>query len=332
MLIVGKELYRALWREARALPDKAATAHYYDLIRTSFTRIAAAPESSQDALKRVKEAQRPFILSPTSSPHSKHAFSPPLSALLSSPLAHLSRPPTPANLRSPPSLPPRADPSSEAARLLGPLTPQRINKIRLRYYNHQIGKLRAPIAVKVRGLDGEVVEDAKRASVILEKAGLKGVDVAGGWEMLEELEKKARVPDEAKPRLPRRLQTMESKQTKGPAPKASTTQAQSPPRILSPSSKNTKWHLPNTISDRLLRRRYAEILKESPVVVFTESRGSGEEKKTGFTVVNSPWAKGGVGHQGNMSEEDLWWLKMDEGLGGGDDKRKNKGKKVQVQK
>ncbi|KAL8277965.1 hypothetical protein RQP46_009597 [Phenoliferia psychrophenolica] len=356
MLLLGRDLYRALLREARALPDSAATSHYESLIRTSF-RLPPAAESSAAPLKRVQVAQRllrqlqaandgylhsltrvldttyarrgpgkhallrPFILSPTSLPHSSHAFSPSLSALLTSSISHTTRPPRPSHLISPPSLPPRADPSSEEARLLGPLTPQRVRAIRLRYWNSQTAKLRAPLAVQVRAAAGgengqQLVRSAGVASGVLQKAGVMGVDVEAGWRRLEELEGKARVPDDARPRVPRRLQTRDERTTKGPTPFATPPKPQQErkvPRILSPLANNTKWHLPKTLSPRLLRRRFAHVLDNSPILTVIE-RAQGP---VGFEVSKSTWAKGGMGHVGAMSEEDLWWIGMDDAKSGG---------------
>ena len=252
---------------------------------------------------------QPFVLSPTGLPHAQHGFLPSLSALLSSPLAHLTRPPTPAQLRAPPTLPPRADPTSEDARLLGPLTPQRVRKIRLRYWNSQVAKLRAPLAVQVRGPDGALVASAIAASAVLEAAGIKGVDVSGGWARLEDLERRARGPDEHRPRAPRRLQSAELRSAKGPTPSIRPPAREGPPRILEPSSKNTKWHLPKTLSNRLLRRRYAQILK-APVLVVAQREDAVDG--VGFEVTKSTWGTGGGAEVGLMSEEDRWWLAQDE--------------------
>ena len=163
----------------------------------------------------------------------------------------------------------------------------------------------------VRGAEN----DGPGARAVLNRVGLGGVDLAGGWQRLEELEAKASVPPESRPRVPRRLQTREERTTKGPTPSlASSTSTVRDLRILSPSSKNSKWHLPKTISPRLLRRRFALILDNSPIFVVDEQD---KGKKSKFEVVKSSWAKGGASHVGVMGQEDLWWLTMDDPAGDG---------------
>lgn len=251
-----------------------------------------------------------------------YTFTPPIVALLTSPLSHSTRPPTRAQLASPPTLPARADPTSEEARLLGPLTPQRIKAIKRRYFNEQISKLRAPIAVRLRRKDGQPVKDEH---LMLKYVGLGTVDLAKGQRVLGELELKAQIAEGATPRLPRRLQSPEQRASKGVVPpRIKQEVADDQRRILSPSSKNSKWHLPKTLTPRLLRRRFQEILTNSPILVVEQqqlpstssspSPTSSIDKprpavKTPFTfsVAQSPFARGSVQRHPEMSAEDQWW-------------------------
>lgn len=276
---------------------------------------------------------QPFLDPPTTPRTSRQSFSAPLSALLTSQISHVARPPSAANLLSPPSLPPRAFPTSEDARLLGPLTAQRVKKIKLRYWNDQTGKLRAPIAVVVRR-EGEELS-LEESTEVLERLGLGGVRLEEGRKVLEDLERKARVGEV--PRKPRRLQSRAERATKGPTVKQGEGgKERKELRILSPSSKNSKWHLPKTLSPRLLRRRYQAILHDSPILVISESsspppRPSSKKpsstsppipqpsdptasptKTTTFVVRRSDGAKGGTAGMGIFSEEDRWWLAQDE--------------------
>lgn len=249
---------------------------------------------------------------------------------------------------TPPSLPPRAFPDSEEARLLGPLIPQRIKKIRLRYFNDQVGKLRAPVCVIARK-DGARLIAGADLNELLVKAGLGGVAVEHGGPMLERLEELSKVPEENISRLPRRLQTFEQKSILG-------TQAVSPakndsvkdgPRILSPSRSNTKWHLPKFVTPRFLRRRYQSLLFDSPIfnlniseaIPITSSPPSShattilskpapstqsklEEGKFSYFVTRSKWAKGGIDHMGVLSGEDAWWLTLEKERKEGQGKKK----------
>ncbi|KAM0751218.1 hypothetical protein T439DRAFT_325367 [Meredithblackwellia eburnea MCA 4105] len=340
-LLVGIHLYRSLLKEARNLPDKNAATHFTNKIKSDFRR-EPLPESSTKAVKRVKDAQRllrqlqatndgylhslqrtletsyerrgagkhqllrAFTL-PSPTPH----FSRPLSVLLTSPLSHTSRPPTPSQLLKPPTLPPRADPTSEEYRLLGPLIPQRIKSIKKRYWRTQVGKVRAPVAVRVEG------EGQKEG---LREIGLKRWEYEKGLERLGELERRAGVSVQGRPRAPKRSQPPLERLSRETGPGESPHESQLPPqdspifrdeknrpdRIL-PPTKSTKWSLPKSLTPRLLRRRYQEILATSPVLVVGPKKGEDGEERN-MKVVLSEMAKGGIGLVSEMSEEDEWWL------------------------
>ncbi|GAA5927825.1 hypothetical protein JCM3775_006089 [Rhodotorula graminis] len=359
-MLLGKDLYRQLLKEARHLPDSRVSEHYLHAIRTSFKQ-PPPPESSSQAVRRVKHAQkllrhlqaandgylhaltRAFetayglrgpqkhvALSPFLEPGlPNRSFPPALAALVTSPVAHLSRPPTPAHLLTPPTLPERADPRSEAARLLGPLPDERIRAVKCRWWNLQTGKVRAPLAVKVRrgGID---VDDCAEALAVLERAGLGGMReglLRDGWRKLAELERKA-VGEQAdgevapvRPLPPRRLQTPEQRAASHPPPlppsrRIAEHEADAEPRILSPSARATKWHRPKHLTARLLRRRAAAVLEQAPIVVVhvpAEGEGAAEgvgreaEGKVRFEVVRSDKAKGEKGQYRDMTSEETWW-------------------------
>lgn len=281
---------------------------------------------------------QPFIL--PSIPTKPSAFSPPLSALVTSSIAHLTRPPNLPQLTIPPSLPPRAFPDSEEARLLGPLTLSRIRKIRLRYFNEQTGKLRAPIAVLGKRDGVEKLGTELRDN--LKNVGLAKVDEVKGRERLERLEKLSQVVEV--PRAPKRLQSREERSIKGSKQFSINSTGDSSirptPRILPPTYSNTKWNLPRIISPRLLRRQYQSILQNSPIFTIEETTSSfkvtpsnskvrAEEKLTKldsrekveevsrvvFSVTRSEWAKEGTRGTSHLSAEDAWWLERDKANG-----------------
>lgn len=236
-----------------------------------------------------------------------HPFSTGLTALVTSSIAHTSKAPSKATLLSPPRLPPRAFPGSEEARLLGPLSPARINKIHLRYRNEQVGKVNAPVAVLLK--QKGVPVDEEQARLILERTGLPELQL--GSAMLDELERRTQVPLEMRPRVPRRLQgDYEYPPSVQPVGHFSS----APLRVHLPSPRTSKWKAPREITPRLLRRRYKIMLEDAPIVTATlaETDPTKEgDAKVSFGVTRSTWANKGVSHLPVMDAEDLWWLAGD---------------------
>ncbi|GAA5893206.1 uncharacterized protein JCM6883_007598 [Sporobolomyces salmoneus] len=350
-MLLGTRLYRNLLQEARRLPDHTASTYYRDRIRTAFREIQVEA-SALRAARRTKKAQQllrqlqaandgylhaltrifetahglrgpekhaslaPFLLRD----QQNHTFSPPLAALVGSSISHTSRPPSPSQLVKPPTMPERADLTTEEARLLGPLKPERIRAIKRRWWNLQTGKIRAPVALQLYK-DGKEVTDLGGAKRILEtfENGMEFVDLEKGQSRLALLEAKARVPTSSRPLPPKRLQTLEQRSNRHPVP-AKTARPivrDSERRTSSPTSRNTKWHNPKQITGRLLRRRAAESLEIAPIV---EVHVNGNKKPT-YEVARSRFAKSEKGNIARISEEDLHWLQRGEG------QRRHKSKK-----
>lgn len=91
-------------------------------------------------------------------------YSSELKALLTSSAARRKKPIDAKNLVSPPTLPTRADPTSEDARLLGPLSKRREVNIRWRYFTAEWQKIRPPLQVVVAGA-GVSPGDISRAQI-----------------------------------------------------------------------------------------------------------------------------------------------------------------------
>ncbi|GAA5900259.1 hypothetical protein JCM5296_003023 [Sporobolomyces johnsonii] len=349
-MLLGVRLYRQLLKEAQRLPDGHASSYYIRQIRDQF-RQPPVPESSLQGIRRVKRAEKllrhlqaandgylhaltrvletsyglrgpgkhaslqPFLLPAQST----YSFPPALASLVTSSISHTSRPPSSSQLVTPPTLPERADPTSEEARLRGPLIPQRIAAIRRRWWNSQTAKLRAPLAVKVRQ-GGSEIEGPSTASAVLkglEAAGLDEIKVQPGWNRLAQLEEKASVPLSAQPLPPKRLQTPSQRSSSHPVPAKTAHERldDNDRRVSSPSSKNTKWHLPKQITARLLRRQAVKMLQDAPIVVVHAPDEGSKTAKGGkgprFEVVRSELAKGEPGRIPAMSAEDLWWHERD---------------------
>lgn len=224
----------------------------------------------------------------------------------------------------PPTLPDRADPSSDAARLLGPLTRERERAVRRRWWNVQTGKVRPPLAVRVRR-GGEDVTDVGDARGLLERVGLRGISeeaLRAGWDKLDELERKAttaaEVPPHGLPLPPRRLQTPSQRAAAAhplPSPSSSPPPRKPAPpqlRILPPSSHATKWHLPKHLTPRFMRRRAAALLEHAPVLVVHVPSAGGperaEEERVRFEVRRSDRARGERGGVREATDEERWWL------------------------
>ncbi|GAA5882034.1 hypothetical protein JCM16303_005571 [Sporobolomyces ruberrimus] len=347
-MTLGTRLYRRLLREAKSLPDQLTSSYYRERIRSTF-RAPVVAESSLQAARRTKRArqllrnlqaandgylhaltrvfetahgirgpEKHASLAPFLDPHREtHTFSPSLSALITSPISHTARPPSSSQLSKPPTMPERADPTSEEARLLGPLVPERIKAIKKRWWNNQTGKIRAPIAVQV-WRDGEQVQDLVEAKEILTKLmnGLEGVDLGKGQTRLDLLESKANVSLSSVPLPPKRLQSPQQRSQTHPQPLklARPVLEDSLRRVFSPTSRNTKWHNPKQVTSRLLRRIAAETLAIAPMLKINVNENG--KNKSSFEVVKSRFAKGEKGRFAEIEKEELEWLQGGEAEGG----------------
>ena len=89
----------------------------------------------------------PPIISPVESSRPP-VYSPEMTALLGSDLSHRgSSPRKPKQLQHPPTLPPRADPESSDAKILGPLSKRREVNLRWRFFEEETAKVLPPIEV-----------------------------------------------------------------------------------------------------------------------------------------------------------------------------------------
>ncbi|GAA6041867.1 hypothetical protein JCM8097_004516 [Rhodosporidiobolus ruineniae] len=377
MLLLGKQLYRNLLREAKHLPDAQVSKHYLSHVRAAF-RQDPVPETSVQGVRRVKAAQKLLrqlqaandgfyhaltrayetayglrgkgkhaALAPFLAPGlAQHTFPAPLSALVTSPLSHLSRPPTPSQLAWPPTLPQRADPTSDEARLLGHLTISRERAIRRRWWNLQTGKVRPPAALRVRWADGTEVQSPQEAAELLSKEGVKvgAEEVQEGWDRLAALEAAAMLPDGQQPLPPRRLQTPSQRSPLHAPPQSTALPAKTDDerRQFKPLASDTKWHNPKRVTARLLRR-IAQGVAEKAVVLslvlpdsptspssscpagdstssspsFSSASGkSSTPSAPRWEVSLSRAARGGRQHFREMDAEEEWWYEQEEAAGG----------------
>ena len=187
-------------------------------------------------------------------------YSPELAALLTSDVARPSKALNKKYLATPPSLPARADPKSEDARLLGPLSKRREVNIRWRYFTEEWKKTWPPAHVEMlpprsQASDPPQVVDSNETARM--KAGIRpvGFQDAGIYEALVA----AAGPAIAKHTTPRREHA--ERGTTQPNPE--------------PESKP----LP-----RFIRRRYRELLARMPVLTYQPSSGSPNDRKGKYGV------------------------------------------------
>jgi len=170
-------------------------------------------------------------------------YSPELTALLVSPYTRSSgTTPKSSHLRQPPTLPPRADPSSEDAHLFGPFSKRREVNIRWRYFSHHWKRLYPPLEVSVKQ-KGEQETSSQEDAIL--GARIRGVGMQGGG-LLEELKSLAG-PVSQRPPAPRRIDPVYL------------------PRTVSGVADRGRPVLPN----RFLRRQYRELLGRIPILTYT---------------------------------------------------------------
>ena len=168
-------------------------------------------------------------------------YSPELTALLLSPYTRPSgKPLKPSHLSGPPTLPPRANPSSEDARLFGPFSKRREVNIRWRYFSDHWKRLYPPLEVTVKEQGAR--ETSSQEDVIL-GARIRGVGMQTAG-LLAELMSLTGSGSE-RPPTPRRID---------------------PAYLPHSVSRAADWQvLPN----RFLRRRYRELLGRIPILTYS---------------------------------------------------------------
>ncbi|KAJ7139947.1 hypothetical protein C8R44DRAFT_318605 [Mycena epipterygia] len=172
-------------------------------------------------------------------------YSKELTALLTTGLSRTTRPLTKKYLRFPPTLSPRADPTSEESRLLGPLSKRREKNARWRYFVAEWQKTRAPLQVVVENgpnFPGVTLEDVRRV-------GIRSLPMQG-LQVFEDIEKLA---SQGWIRPPTHREHVYVKDPdRNPSSEA--------PHIRHPS----RW----------LRRRYQTLLNHIPILTYRTPQGN----------------------------------------------------------
>ncbi|KAK0245673.1 hypothetical protein EDD85DRAFT_801796 [Armillaria nabsnona] len=170
-----------------------------------------------------------------------------LAALLTSPASRSTKKAlTLEDLETPPTLPSRADPTSEDAKLLGPLSKRREVNIRWRFFTQEATKVYPPLEVKAKVFSNT---PADASPVTIREAGIRGFGFQEQG-LLEDIHSiVGRGKEGLRPVTRRELQAMEK-----------IGQTPSPPAARHPS----RW----------LRRRYQQLLGKLPEVTYTYQSGA----------------------------------------------------------
>ena len=222
-------------------------------------------------------------------------YGPELTALFLSPYTRPSgKAPKPSHLHSPPTLPPRADPSSGDARLYGPFSKRREVNIRWRYFTNQWKRLYPPLEVSVEQRGAQESSSQEDALLGARIRGV-GMQTAGQLDQVKSLAG----PASEKPPAPRRID-----------------QIYLPHDAHSPTA--DRRSLPN----RFLRRRYRELLGRIPVLTYSyvpgESVTSSNGHPTGKYEVSlactaiSQYVRP-VTHSEELDAVDLAWIERETG-------------------
>jgi hypothetical protein len=220
-------------------------------------------------------------------------YSPELTALLTSEPSRSTKPLTPGRLKSPHTLPERANPNSEEARLIGRLSKRREVNIRWRFFASEWKKVYPPLQISMdevsksyEHLRTETQQDGLAA------AGIRGVGLQGTG-VMEEIVAMAGLP--WTPPIPSKRQRW-----------ATLEQGADSPEVPS-----------KTVVPRFLRRQYQDLLGRLPVLTYIRRVGEevGTKGKGKYEVSLASNAlirpnRNNLKRRGVVDDVDLAWLEV----------------------
>ncbi|KAI0963967.1 hypothetical protein AcW1_000901 [Taiwanofungus camphoratus] len=200
----------------------------------------------------------PERIIPTEEKSRPPVYSPELTALLTSGLARKTRPIEHRMLRSPPTLPERAGPTSVQARLLGSFSKRREVNIRWRYFTEQVKKVYPPLQVSIeeKTESGEVRQYTDRDRLV--RAGVRCMGMQGEG-IFEEVQALARPP-------------------------AKTPARQAPEDTSEAESAESSHSVESHLRPRFLRRRFARLLGRLPVLTYSHRSQANESENSGQSI------------------------------------------------
>ncbi|CAL1695111.1 unnamed protein product [Somion occarium] len=232
------------------------------------------------------------------------SYTPELAALLTSSISRTAKALTPKSLQVPPSLPERADPNSEQAKLLGPFSKRREVNIHKRFFKEETAKILPPLQISALS---DLTASGEESATTSHIRGT-GLEATG---LLEE------------------VKAISGDPWKHPTPTLRGRQSASE----SPNTPSGELALPThtTLPRRFLRRRFQQLLSRLPIVTHKPSmktQSNAAEKKSGrFFVTRSAGAllsdrRNSVSHYPTASAADVAWYELAES-----EKKSPKGKK-----
>ncbi|KAG5635066.1 hypothetical protein H0H81_012547 [Sphagnurus paluster] len=123
-------------------------------------------------------AQIPAPIIPSVKKSQPPVYSPELQTLLTSSDSRRTKPLSLKSLAFPPTLPSRANPASEDARLLGPFSKRREVNTRWRYFSKEWKKVRPPLQVVLTNTISEETQFATSSDEVV-RAGIRGIGMQG---------------------------------------------------------------------------------------------------------------------------------------------------------
>jgi hypothetical protein len=197
-------------------------------------------------------------------------------------------------IAAPQALPPRADPASEEARLVGPFSKRREVNIRWRFFTQEARSIAPPLQVGSRQPDhgGEVAPAVGTSSVHVRSAGLRDLGMQGSG-LFEDLVDIAD-PVLQRERLTRRQRKALQQDAVEPGP---------------------RYEVP-----RFIRRSYQGLLGRLPMLTYTENPKDPPKGRFDVAVhphANVPGERHQLGRTRMVSEADMAWIRLSPEAGNG---------------
>ncbi|KAL0580817.1 hypothetical protein V5O48_001193 [Marasmius crinis-equi] len=225
--------------------DHEAFDHVLDLVYGRKGKVRWEIMKARAPLLTDPSAPRPTPIIPSVPKSRPPVYSPVLSALLTAGYSRTTKALRQNYLKFPPTLSPRADPSSEEAQMLGPLSKRREVNTRWRWFTQEWKKVYPPLEVVVRD-PSSGTESTERDAV--SQANIREVGLQG-HHLFEEIEQLVGQSHSARTPTRRERQTLKEN-------------GETRPQEL--AQRPTRW----------LRRRYQRLLARLPALIYTPGRNS----------------------------------------------------------
>ena len=251
-----------------------------------YTKLCLTTPNTQTHLSDPK-TPRPEPIIPGIDRSRPPAYSPTLKAILGAAVAKSNdKTHSAAQLEHPPTLPARADPKSEDAKLLGPLSLRRQVNIRWRFFSQQRDLTWWPLEVDSRAPAGIPTSP----SYSIPSTGFEGLGI------VQEIERLATQLGDRPHSIPLRQDAVREQDAAMDTVR---------PPLLPPPKLPTR-------SRRWMRRRYRELLAKIPALVAQPSRASIKDQSTPTYMVRRSSEEAyiqGQGQRRSITSEETEWIR-----------------------